>query len=102
MFQRNPVRTEKGVFRRDIWGNWWELETLSLHHSFSKGAVSAHLLVKKISELIQNLEGAVVANDADENALVIKGWKKVSAVHRVAEIEKSINSGRTVLELDFI
>jgi hypothetical protein len=102
MFQKNPVKTEKGIFRRDIWGNWWELEVRSFKECFSQGKIPAVSLIHKISETIQHLEGAVAVNDSDENVLVIKGWKKISAVHRIAEIEQSIDSGRTILELDFI
>lgn len=103
MFNRNPVRTEKGIFRRDIWGNWWELEVRALQTHFSQNGSSGTPKPKKLSDVIKNLEGAVIAqNGDDESTLIVKGWKKVSAVQRVVEIEKSVNSGRTVLELDFI
>lgn len=101
MFKRNPIKTEKGIFRRDICGNWWELEIRALKKHFSHHEETSKSHIS--SDAIKNLECAVVLDDTnDENALIVKGWKKVSAVQRVMEIEKSVNSGRTVLELDFI
>lgn len=101
MFQRNPIKTEKGIFRRDHHGNWWELEIKALQKRFSHGEDSSKANIP--SDVVKNLEGVVVVNDADdESSLIVKGWKKVSAIQRILEIEKSVNSGRTVLELDFI
>jgi hypothetical protein len=103
MFQRNPVKTEKGIFRRDISGNWWELEILSLpkHHSRKNNSGRSHS--NKLTEIMASLEGPVVLHDSeDESTLVVKGWKKISDLKQITEIEKSVNSGRTVLELDFI
>lgn len=99
MFQRNPVKTEEGIFRRDIAGNWWELHVKPLP---KQNLPNAEVQPHKLSEAVKNLEGAVVFHDGDENTLIVKGWKKVSASHRVVEIEKSVNSGRIVLEIDFI
>lgn len=101
MFQRNPVKTEKGIFRRDNHGNWWELEIKALKKRFSHNEDSSKANIP--SDMVKHLEGVVVVNDADdESTLIVKGWKKVSAYQRIQEIEKAVNSGRTVLELDFI
>lgn len=101
MFQRNPIKTDKGIFRRDNHGNWWELEIQALKNHLSRNEDLS--TVDLPSDVTKSLEGVVVSNDTnDDNALIVKGWKKVSAAQRIVEIEKSVNSGRTVLELDFI
>lgn len=101
MFKRNPIKTEKGIFRRDNHGNWWELEIQALQRKFTHNGDSSKTNIP--SDVVKHLEGVVVVNDADdESTLIVKGWKKVSVAQRVLEIEKAVNSGRTVLELDFI
>ena len=99
MFERNPVKTEKGIFRRDVSGHWWEL----VAKPFAPKSLSkADGRVSPVAEAMNKLEGAVIIENDDNHGVTLKGWKKVSAPCRIEEIEKSVNMGRIVLEIDFI
>lgn len=99
MFEKNPVKTAKGIFRRDVSGHWWELVVKPFA---PKSLAKTDGKTSTVSEAMNKLEGAVIIENDDDHGVTLKGWKKVSAPYRIEEIEKSVNMGRIVLELDFI